>query len=455
MYDFTLLCFKANRHKPPVFCSTFHTAMYRHVVLIYWRRNHILQPMPHVRLHFLQIVLIFKNHTRDFKPDQKKIEMSAIPYIKKKIGQSYLVWFQNSNLYLQLEEPAWFVLRKTSQRHKTETIAKEFAIRYSLSFGESLLFVQDIRLEINKMNQPGNLQNKINKVSSDLNEYIFKPFSIHRYKPGNKLLAFSFENQYFENYLHPLICHFESTEEFAGMPLFELFAYQEQIVFRFNGEVKGIWTKDETHLVKGLIFMFLINVIHNKTDADWLMTVHASAITNGKKTILFSAPPNHGKTTIAALLQAQGYKLISDDFVPIDRNSFHAYPFPIAMSVKQSSMDLLASLYPALEQKQLNYISPEKSVRYLESNDSFDVANDVYPVHEFIFIEYNKSVDFKWEKLDPLKAMKLLLDQAWVAPNIGNAEILFDRILQTSFIKLTYSNNQKALEAITNLFDHD
>jgi hypothetical protein len=196
-------------------------------------------------------------------------------------------------------------------------------------------------------------------------------------------------------------------------------------------------------------------VIHNKTDADWLMTVHASAITNGKKTILFSAPPNHGKTTIAALLQAQGYKLISDDFVPIDRNSFHAYPFPIAMSVKQSSMDLLASLYPALEQKQLNYISPEKSVRYLESNDSFDVANDVYPVHEFIFIEYNKSVDFKWEKLDPLKAMKLLLDQAWVAPNIGNAEILFDRILQTSFIKLTYSNNQKALEAITNLFDHD
>lgn len=381
--------------------------------------------------------------------------MPAIPYQKKKIGQSYLVWFQNSNKYLQLEEPAWFVLRKTKQRCKAETIAGEFAFRYSVTPEESLSFVRDIRLNIEKMNLPDIDQDKTNKFSADLNEHIFKPFSIHRYKLGNKLLAFSYESRLLEYYLHPLICHFETTEESQEMPLFELFAHQERIVFRFNGEVKGTWTKDETHLVKGLIFMFLINVIHDKSDVDWLMTVHASAITNGRKTILFSAPPNHGKTTIAALLQDRGYKLISDDFVPIDRNSFNAYPFPIAMSVKQSSMDLLASLFPDLEQKQLNYISPEKSVRYLPPNENSDFVNDVFPVDEFIFIKYDKSVDFKWENIDPLKAMKLLLDQAWITPNKGNAEILFERITQLSFYQLTYSNNQKALDAITNLFDHD
>jgi hypothetical protein len=185
------------------------------------------------------------------------------------------------------------------------------------------------------------------------------------------------------------------------------------------------------------------------------MTVHASAITNGKKTILFSAPPNHGKTTIAALLQSRGYKLISDDFVPIDRNSFKAYPFPIAMSVKQTSMDLLASLFPALEQKTLNYISPEKSVRFLPPNANPDVTKEVFPVRDFVFIQYNSSVDFIWEKLDPLKAMKLLLDQAWVTPIKGNTEILFERIMELSFYQLTYSNNEKALDAIANLFDHD
>ncbi len=381
--------------------------------------------------------------------------MSTIPYIKRKIGSSYLVWFQNSNLYIQLEEPAWFVFQKISRRYKTETITKEFAIRYGVNEEESLVFVSDIRTEIEKMNRKENAAQHLKKDFEVNSNYTFEPRFVHHYRLGNKIITFSFENKHFEHYLHPLISHFETTEESNEMPLFELFAYQDQIVFRFNGEVKGIWSKDETHLVKGLIFMFLINVIYDKTDSDWLMTVHASAITNRKKTILFSAPPNHGKTTIAALLQDRGYKLISDDFVPIDRNTFSAYPFPIAMSVKQSSMDLLSSLFPDLSQKPLNYISPEKSVRYLPYYNGSDLTDWIFPVKDFVFIQYNNSVDFEWEKLDPLKALKLLLDQAWITPAQGNATILFDKISQLSFHKLTYSNNLKALDAITNLFEND
>jgi len=381
--------------------------------------------------------------------------MPAIPYLKKRIGQTYLVWFQNSNLYLQLEEPAWFVFRKTTKGYKAETIAKEFATRYAISKAQSLKFVLSVRLDAAKMNKVDEVSKHGLQFLETLDNHKFSPFSIHNYRLGDQLISFAYETRHFEHYLHPLISHFETTERSDEMPVFELFAYQERIVFRFNGQVKGSWTKDETHLVKGLIFMFLINVIHNKTDADWLMTVHASAITNGKKTILFSAPPNHGKTTIAALLQTIGYQLISDDFVPIDRNTFNAYPFPIAMSVKQTSMELLASLYPALEQKTLNYISPEKSVRFLPAKHQIDVYRAIYPVHEFIFIHYDKSVDFILEKLDPIKAIKLLLDQAWVVPTAGNAALLFEWITQISFFKLTYSNNQKALETITNLFDHD
>jgi len=379
-------------------------------------------------------------------------------------------------MFTQLEEPAWFVFSKTVKRYKAETIANKFSIRYDIAINESLTFVKDIRCVIKKMNQPNNIakntvgtadkmdlasdniepvQNNRNPAADNLNKYNFIPFSIHHYRIGNKVIEFAYETSRFEQYLHPLICHFETTEAKNEMQLFELFAFQEQIVFRYNGEVKGIWTKDETHLVKGLIFMCLVNVMHDKTDADWLMTVHASAITNGKKTILFSAPSGNGKTTIAALLQTYGYQLISDDFVPIDRSSFKAHPFPIAMSVKKGSMDLLSSRIPTLEERPLNYISSQKSVRYLAPNHHLDLNQAVYPVKEFIFITYDSSVDFIWKKLDPLTAMKLLIDQSWVFPNPGNVARLFDRILHISFFQLTYSNNQKAVEAITNLFDHD
>jgi hypothetical protein len=384
-----------------------------------------------------------------------QIKMISIPFHKKKVGHSYLVWFQNSNLYLQLEEPAWFVFRKTRQRFKAETIAKEFALRYQTTPKDSLSFVREIRENIMKMNTPFPDSDHSSQAMAELKNYIFSPFAIHHYKFGNQQISFSYESLDFEYYIHPLIGHLETAEMKGECPLFELFAHQESIVFRFDGEVKGIWSPDETHLVKGMIFMYLINVIYGKTEDDWLMTVHASAITNGRKTILFSAAPGNGKTTMAALLQTRGFKLISDDFVPIDRNFQNAHPFPIAMSVKVGSMKILASHFPELEQKQLNFISPEKSVRYLATGNKNELTENVFPVKEFIFIKYDPTVDFTLEKLDTLKGIKLLLDQSWVPPVKGNAEILFETILQKSFYQLTYSNNEKALEAITNLFEND
>jgi hypothetical protein len=383
------------------------------------------------------------------------IAMTSIPFFKKKVGHSYLVWFQNSNLYLQLEEPAWFVFRKTRQRYKSETIAKDFSLRYGAGPEESLSFVQEIRQNIKKMNTPFPDSDLTPEPIVELNSHFFSPYSVHCYKLGNQVISFSFENAAFEYYIHPLIGHLEILEKNGESPLFELFAHKEAIVFRFNGEVKGSWNSDETHLVKGMIFMYLINVMYKKTENDWLMTVHASAITNGRKTILFSAAPGNGKTTMAALLQAHGFKLISDDFVPIDRDFQHAHPFPIAMSVKEGSMKILASYFPELEHKQLSFISPEKSVRYLATGNKDELIENVFPVKEFIFIKYDPSVDFTLEKLDCLKGIRLLLDQSWVPPVKGNAEILFEKILLKSFYQLTYSNNKKAMEAITKLFEND
>ena len=305
------------------------------------------------------------------------------------------------------------------------------------------------------MNEPISVQNKTSQIPTDLNSLTFTPYSIHHYRLGNQLISFSYETRIFEYYIHPLICHLEASIVNSESPIFELFAWRGSVVFRFNGIVKGVWNPDETNFVKGSIFMSLINVMYQKTDDDWLMTVHASAITNGKKTILFSAAPGNGKTTMAALLQTKGYQLISDDFVPIDRKSLNAFPFPIAMSVKEGSMDLLVSHFPELGKKPLNYISQEKSVRYLASNENPDFAKNIFPVQEFIFIKYDKTIDFVMEKLDPFKAISLLLDQTWVTPVKGNPTILFDLILQKSFYQLTYSNNQKALDAITNLFEND
>jgi len=380
--------------------------------------------------------------------------MPAIEYIKRKFQNSYLVWLKQSDQYLRLEEPAWYVFKKTVKRYKAKTIAAECVDRYGLTPEESLIYVNDIRSGIDKVNQSSEIGIHVTEYPNDLGSNTFEPYSVYCYKFGESLVEFSYETRNFEYYIHPLISHLETADITNRRAVFELFTYYDKIAFRLNGEIKGLWSYDETHLVKGVIFMNLINVIFEKTDDFWLMTVHASAITNGRKTLLIPAEQGSGKTTMAALLQDKGFKLVSDDFVPIDRSS-NAYPFPIAMSVKQGSVELLSSIYPDLEQKPMNFITPEKCVRYLNPEIKGVFETQAFPVKEFVFIRYDKNIDFELIKLDPISGVKLLLEQAWVTAIEGSPQILFEYLSKWSFYQLTYYNNFKAVEAITNIFDHD
>ncbi|MBK6281672.1 MAG: hypothetical protein IPF54_02465 [Draconibacterium sp.] len=67
------------------------------------------------------------------------------------------------------------------------------------------------------------------------------------------------------------------------------------------------------------------------------MKAHASAVTNHKKTVLFSGSSGSGKTTLAALLLQKGFDLVSDDLVLFDKKK-RAYGFPSAMSVKNGAL---------------------------------------------------------------------------------------------------------------------
>lgn len=380
--------------------------------------------------------------------------MGKILYVKKKFGKSYLIWFQNSNQYFYMEEPAWYVFRNTVKRHKAETIAKEFSNRYGLSFTESLNFVLEIRQKIYDMNQTRNYEKYIDKFSNDIDNHVYSSYSSHCYNMQNKIIEFSYETSWLKSYIHPLIKHLETNGDLKkDKSRFELFTFKNRIVLKVDDVLKGSWTEDESEYVKGRVFVELINILHNKKEEDWLMTVHASAISNGRKTILFSASPGSGKTTFAALLQARGYQIISDDFVPIEQSTFKAYPFPIAMSIKEGSLELLNPHYPELGQSSMVKVNSKKKVKYLPADNK--MKNLIFPVNDFVFIKYDNSVDFLLEKIEPVKALIELFEEAWIPPAAENVSIFLDKILKASFYSLTYSNNEKAIEAINQIFEDD
>jgi hypothetical protein len=352
-----------------------------------------------------------------------------------------------------MEEPAWYIFRRTVNRNKSETIAKEFSKRYGLNYKDSLNFVVEIRQQIKEFNQPSKPRKNIENLAYEINKNVYSPCSSHQYNMQKKIIQFSYETEQLESWIHPLIKHLETIDNDEDKSHFELFTYKNRVIFKVDNVIKGNWSKDESSLVKGRVFVELLNALHNKRDEDWLMTVHASAISNGKKTILFSASAGSGKTTFAALLQAHGYHIISDDFVPIEKSTFRTYPLPIALSVKEGSMDLLSSHYPELNKNSVVKIDSKKSVRYLPADKQ--LMDLIFPVHEYVFIKYDKSVDLLLEKTEPVEALKKLFHEAWIPSDAENVELFLDNILNASFYNLTYSNNEKAIEAINQLFEND
>ncbi len=374
-----------------------------------------------------------------------------IKKLVREVDGGYVVWLACCNQYFRLEEPAYFVFTNYEKYGDRGLVADLCGERYSVPKHESQRFVAEILDGIESAKQTAMLQFKRLPEEKGAMGATFAPFSVRYYSINGKTLCFFFETQLYEHFLHPLLQHLETNIPSQSQPtpaLFEIFGHNGRIALRVNNEVAGVWGEDESHRLNGMAFLKILNAVYDKEDNDWMAAIHASAVTNGTKTIVFTASPGSGKSTMAALLQQKGFKLVSDDYVPIDKHTKRAFPFPLAISVKEGATELLSSLYPSLSGNKLQLSPANKQVRYLPASGEALPA----PVKEIIFIKYDTTIDFKIEKLSGTQALKMLLEETWVSPLPENANLFLDWYPSVSFYSLAYSDNEKALQAITNLF---
>lgn len=366
----------------------------------------------------------------------------------KVADDAYILWLENGNRFLWLEEPAFFVAESYLKGIDRMSISKACKLLYKANETESLLFVNSIVNEI-EASETGYQQDEVDAINDEISDDKFAPFLVHNYLINGKILCFYYQTKLHEHYLHPLLQHLETEESSNEKIVFELFEFNKKVTLRIGNQVRGVWEKDEIHLLKGMAFLQIMNVAYKKNDDNWMAVIHASAVTNGEKAIVFTASPGSGKSTIAALLLQRGYTLLSDDFVSVEASTKNAFPFPAAMSVKQGSKEMLSALYPSLANNENeHYTHNQKTVSYLTFNNEATPA----PVEEVIFIKYNPDVDFEMEELHRIDALRMLLEETWTHPSPENASSFIDWFLGLKCFRLTYSNNEKAISKITQLF---
>jgi Coenzyme PQQ synthesis protein D (PqqD) len=77
------------------------------------------------------------------------------------------------------------------------------------------------------------------------------------------------------------------------------------------------------------------------------LLVHASAVEADGRAILFPAPMEAGKSTLAAGLLRAGYRYVTDEAVAIDLATLEVQPYPRPISLDRGAWPLFADLRPA------------------------------------------------------------------------------------------------------------
>ena len=372
-------------------------------------------------------------------------------FLYKSVEDKTIVWAENTNKYLVLENTTAEILEKLSTGISVKEIAANLTKKIAVPLDKTIDFVLDFKKKVcsTKSKKESITINDCNAVKKPV-QFEFTKY----YKINNLIFKVDYSSEYELYLVHPKFAHLEVENKHHSSFTFTVFLNNDTVFLYIDNSFIGAWNTKEIHYFQGKFSMELIQKIHQKEEDKWLGVFHASAVSNGEKSILFLGDSGNGKSTSLALLQRNGFTCLADDFVPIDVNKKEVYSFPAAISIKKSSLETLLSIYPELENSaEYNFRRLNKIVRYLKPNNNDFFAHA--PCHDLVFIKFSKNVELTCKKISKIDAFQQLIPDSWLSPKKENAQRFLDWFEGLNCYQLTYSNNEEMIETVTRIFSND
>ncbi|WP_299055384.1 hypothetical protein [uncultured Polaribacter sp.] len=366
----------------------------------------------------------------------------------KKVENKTIAWFKNKNQYLVLENTTAAILKQLNNNVLVTEIAKEVSKTFSLPLDETINFI--LELKKNLTDTDADVSSKESIKSEEIARPNLFAYTKH-YQVNNTVFKINYLSEKELSLVHPKFAHLDIDTSSSFNHQFDVFIANDFIYLYVDHNFIGSWNHTEVHYFQGKFSMEFIQKIHQKEEDEWMGVFHASAVSNHKKAVLFLGDSGNGKSTSLSLLQANGYTCLADDFVPIDVKNKEVYSFPAAISIKKSSLQTLLPLYPELETTaEYHFKKLNKIVRYLKPNNTNFFAH--LPCNDLVFIKYEKDAALTCHKISKIDAFQQLVPDSWLSKKEENAAIFLEWFSNLNCYQLTYSNNNKMIEAVANIF---
>jgi hypothetical protein len=367
--------------------------------------------------------------------------------IIRKIDDGHLVWFGESNRWVRLEEPAFYVYRLLESGNDFPDIKKKFLRKYSCIEVEALSFIEEITrcIQFLKSPVPGPTQpSNIGTAQLPIAGGV-----LHSYRIGKKKFQIHFSSSRAAYFIHPFLEAFSFKPDDAENDLlrFTIDKQESTCYLQINNRVPELSSFSGIFELKRKLFNEITQHLYDKNEEEWMLFLHASAVSNGKAAVLFPAGTGSGKTTLAALLCQRGFEFLSDDFVPVSARRSLAYPFPASLSLKEGA-------FPLFEGK--NILFPPVHYSYGELKTAsirlirFPFTGKPYPVNWLIFPEYQAGGEgFKLTELTSTEAIALFFREAWTSPL--HAGKFINWFTKLHCYRLVYSDTHRTMDALAEL----
>ena len=183
--------------------------------------------------------------------------------------------------------------------------------------------------------------------------------------------------------------------------------------------VERIRTSDAGQLV-GALQQTVLERIHR--DVDWLGLIHGAAIARDGKGIGLAGASGSGKSTLAAGLLSAGFDYLADDMIALSAPDGAIMPWPLPLSIKPGSLDVIAARHPELAQAP-SYRTKGLDARLLVPADS---AWDAKPVklRTLVFPRFAVGATAGLQRISAFDAVERLLgDRIWLGYPLTEARV--------------------------------
>lgn len=201
------------------------------------------------------------------------------------------------------------------------------------------------------------------------------------------------------------------------------------------------------------VFEWGLNWVTTSFIAQFLC-FHAAVVEKNGITLVLPAPPGSGKSTLCAILMLSGWRLLSDEHCLLDLSNLQLVPYVRPVSIKNNSIDVIASLFPNAQASRIYKNTIKGAIRYLApTQQSWQQSTQRTRATLVIFPKYQAQSGLKKTAIDEANLFNRLLENCFNYHVFGEEAFLAicDWLQGLHGIELTYSDNDAVLRWLETL----